>query len=76
MPQPKPKLRKKQKVIHMAKIKAKWVKSAIGFPERQKRTIKALGFRKLNSEVEHEDTPQVRGMIEHVRHLVTWEVVE
>ena len=60
----------------MAKIKAKWVKSAIGFPEMQKRTIKALGFRKLNSEVEHDDTPQVRGMIEHVRHLVTWEVVE
>ncbi|MBQ3446841.1 MAG: 50S ribosomal protein L30, partial [Synergistaceae bacterium] len=41
-----------------------------------KRRIKALGFRKLNSEVEHEDMPQVRGMIEHVRHLVTWEVVE
>ncbi len=60
----------------MAKIRAKWVKSAICFPERQKRTIKALGFKKLNSEVEHDDTPQIRGMIEHVRHLVTWEVVE
>ncbi|MBQ3448477.1 MAG: 50S ribosomal protein L30, partial [Synergistaceae bacterium] len=36
----------------MAKIKAKWIKSAIAFPERQKRTIKALGFKKLNSEVE------------------------
>ena len=66
----------KRKVIHMAKIKAKWIKSAIGFPERQKRTIKALGFRKLNSEVEHDDTPQIRGMIEHMRHLVKWEVVE
>ena len=60
----------------MAKIRAKWVKSAICFPEMQKRTIKALGFKKLNSEVEHDDTPQIRGMIEHVRHLVTWEVVE
>ncbi|MBQ3655105.1 MAG: 50S ribosomal protein L30 [Synergistaceae bacterium] len=60
----------------MAKIRAKWVKSAICFPERQKRTIKALGFKKLNSEVEHDDTPQIRGLIEHVRHLVTWEVVE
>ncbi len=60
----------------MAKIRAKWVKSAICFPDRQKRTIKALGFKKLNSEVEHDDTPQIRGMIEHVRHLVTWEVVE
>ncbi|GHV35687.1 50S ribosomal protein L30 [Synergistales bacterium] len=54
----------------MATIKAKWVKSAIGFSYRQKRTIKALGFTKLNSVVEHEDTPQVRGMIEKVRHLV------
>ncbi len=60
----------------MAKIKAKWVKSAIGFSERQKRTIKALGFKKLQSEVEHEDTPQIRGMIEHVRHLVKWTVEE
>lgn len=60
----------------MSKIKAKWVKSAIAFPERQKRTIKALGFKKLNSEVEHEDNPAIRGMLEHVRHLVKWEVVE
>ncbi|MBR0279327.1 MAG: 50S ribosomal protein L30 [Synergistaceae bacterium] len=60
----------------MAKIKAKWVKSAISFPERPKRTIKALGFHKLNSEVEHEDTPQIRGMINAVRHLVKWEVIE
>lgn len=59
----------------MAKLKIKWVKSAIGFPERQKRTIKALGFTKLNSEVEHDDTPAIRGMITHVRHLVKWEVI-
>ncbi len=56
----------------MARIRIKWVKSAIGFPERQKRTIKALGFKKLQSVVEHEDTPQIRGMIEKVRHLVDW----
>lgn len=56
----------------MARIRIKWVKSAIGFPERQKRTIKALGFTKLQSVVEHEDTPQIRGMIEKVRHLVDW----
>ena len=60
----------------MAKIKAKWVKSAISFPERQKRTIKALGFKKLNSQVEHEDTPQILGMLNAVRHLVKWERVE
>ncbi|MBQ9528688.1 MAG: 50S ribosomal protein L30 [Fretibacterium sp.] len=56
----------------MSKIKVKWVKSAIGFSDRQKRTLKALGFTKLQSTVEHEDTPQIRGMIEHVRHLVVW----
>ena len=56
----------------MAKLKLKWVKSAIGFSERQKNTIKALGFKKLQSTVEHEDTPQIRGMIEKVRHLVDW----
>ncbi|NLL36048.1 MAG: 50S ribosomal protein L30 [Fretibacterium sp.] len=56
----------------MAKIKAKWVKSAIGFSKRQKNTIKALGFKKLQSTVEHEDTPQIRGMLEKVRHLVVW----
>jgi len=56
----------------MAKIRVKWIKSAIGFSLRQKRTIKALGFKKLQSVVEHEDTPQIRGMIEKVRHLVDW----
>ena len=56
----------------MAKIKVKWVRSAIGFAARQKRTLKALGLTKLQSTVEHEDTPQIRGMIEHVRHLVVW----
>ncbi|MBQ4469161.1 MAG: 50S ribosomal protein L30 [Synergistaceae bacterium] len=59
-----------------SKIRAKWIKSSISFPERQKRTIKALGFKKLNSGVEHDDTPQIRGMINAVRHLVTWEVIE
>ena len=58
----------------MAKIRVKWVKSAIGFAARQKRTLKALGLTKLQSTVEHEDTPQIRGMIEHVRHLVAWTV--
>jgi large subunit ribosomal protein L30 len=58
----------------MAKIKAKWVKSAIGFSSRQKRTIEALGFKKLQSIVVHEDTPQIRGMIEKVRHLVDWTI--
>ncbi len=54
----------------MAKIRIKQVKSGIKRPEVQKRTLKALGFRKLNQVVEHEDTPQIKGMIAVVSHMV------
>jgi large subunit ribosomal protein L30 len=54
----------------MSKLVVTWKKSAIGRPERQARTIKALGLHKLNQTVEHEDTPQVRGMIASVIHLL------
>jgi len=57
----------------MAKIKVTQVKSRIKCPERQKRTLDALGLRKLNRPVEHEDTPVIRGMIEKVKHLVSVE---
>jgi len=46
------------------------VKSKNGKPERQKRTIEALGIRKLNHSVEHEATPQILGMVLKVQHLV------
>jgi large subunit ribosomal protein L30 len=58
----------------MAKVKIKQVRSAINRTARQKATIKALGFSKLNQVVEHEETPQIRGMINKVQHLI--EVVE
>ena len=54
----------------MAKIQIKQVKSRINRPARQKRTLDALGLRKMNQVVEKEDTPQVLGMINQVRHLV------
>ena len=54
----------------MAKIRIKQVKSRINRPARQKRTLDALGLRKMNQVVEMEDTPQVLGMINQVRHLV------
>jgi large subunit ribosomal protein L30 len=57
----------------MAKIRITQVKSKNGKPERQKRTLEALGIRKLNHTVEHEATPQILGMVEKVRHLVTIE---
>ena len=54
----------------MAKIRITQVKSKIGKPERQKKTLEALGIRKLNHSVEHEATPQILGMVVKVRHLV------
>ncbi len=54
----------------MATIKIKQVKSAINRPKRQKDTVKALGLRKMNHIVEKEDTPQIRGMIAKVQHMV------
>ena len=54
----------------MAKLKVKLVKSIIGRKEDQIRTVEALGLKKINSEVEHNDTPQIRGMIQKVIHLV------
>ena len=46
------------------------VKSPIGFPEQQKRTAKALGLRRMNQTVEHEDTPALRGMLVSIVHLI------
>jgi large subunit ribosomal protein L30 len=54
----------------MATIKIKQVKSGIDRPERQKRTLKALGFSRMNQVVELEHTPQIQGMIRKVNHLV------
>jgi large subunit ribosomal protein L30 len=60
----------------MTKLRITYAKSAIGYTERQKATIKALGFRKLNQTVEHDDTPTIRGMINKVSHLVVVEEVK
>ena len=55
----------------MATIKVKQIKSKIGAPIDQKRTLTALGLRKISQVVEKEDTPVIRGMIRKVHHLVT-----
>lgn len=52
------------------KIKIKQIKSSIKYPERQQRTMEALGLKKIHQEVEKEATPQILGMIEKVKHLV------
>ncbi|HTK11129.1 MAG TPA: 50S ribosomal protein L30 [Ktedonobacteraceae bacterium] len=54
----------------MAKLRIKYIKSAIGYPQDQKDTIRALGLRKLQHTVEREDHPAIRGMIRKVTHLV------
>lgn len=54
----------------MATIKVKLVKSTIGRKDDQIATVKALGLKKIRSVVEHNDTPQIRGMINKVSHLV------
>ncbi len=54
----------------MATIKVKQIKSRIGAPKDQKRTLDAMGLKKLNNIVELEDTPSVRGQIQKVHHLV------
>ncbi len=52
------------------KIRITQVRSLIGRPEPQRRTIKALGLHKINHSVEHVATPQILGMVNKVRHLI------
>ena len=51
-------------------IKVTLVRSPIGYPQPQKATVRALGFRHLNQTVEHKDTPALRGMLAKVIHLI------
>ena len=57
----------------MAKIKVKQIKSAIKKPQNQKRTLEALGLRKIGQVVEHKATPSIIGMVKTVEHLVSSE---
>jgi large subunit ribosomal protein L30 len=54
----------------VAKLRIIWKKSAIGYSRDQRTTLKTLGFRRLNQAVVQNDTPEIRGMINKVRHLV------
>ncbi len=58
------------------KLNIKWVRSTIGRKKNQKLTIEALGLHRLHQVVQHNDTPQIRGMINRVSHLVTVEESE
>lgn len=54
----------------MAKIRITQIKSKIGQPERQKRILEALGIKKMHQTVEHDDSPQIMGMVQKLKHLV------
>jgi large subunit ribosomal protein L30 len=62
---------KKEKLLRIT-----LTKSPIGYSSRQKRTVQALGLRKMNQSVEQQDTPVVRGMIAKVEHLVMVEEIK
>ncbi len=59
----------------MAKIRVTQIKSGIGQPKRQKQILLALGIKKMHQTVEHEDTPQIMGMVNKLKHLVTIEKI-
>lgn len=54
----------------MGKLLVTWVKSGIGYDQRQRDVIRALGLRRLNQTIEKEDSPSIRGMVAKVSHLV------
>ncbi|MBL76596.1 MAG: 50S ribosomal protein L30 [Chloroflexi bacterium] len=60
----------------MAKLRIKLIRSKIGSDQSQRRTVKALGLNRINCEVEHDDSPTIRGMVHKVRHLVSVSVGE
>ena len=62
---PKRAARKKGKTIEIVQVR-----SGIGAPENQKRTLRALGIRRLNQKVERPDNPAIRGMVATIPHLV------
>ncbi len=64
-PKPKRKTKKKEKLVRVT-----LVKSPIGYNIRQKRTVRALGLRKMHQTVEHKDSPTFRGMVAKVSHLL------
>ncbi len=54
----------------MARLRIIWVKSGIGYAGVQRRTLRALGLKRLNQSVVHNDSASVRGMVNKVKHLV------
>ncbi len=62
--------------MKMGKLKITQVRSAVDRPAKQRGTIRALGLKRLGRPVVHEDKPEIRGMVEAVKHLVTVEEIK
>lgn len=60
----------------MKKIRVKQIRSKIRRPQDQKRTLEALGLRRLNQVVEHDASPTILGMVNKVQHLISVEEVK
>ena len=60
----------------MSPLKVTQVRSVIGSKQDHKRTVRALGLKRIRDSRVHEDTPQIRGMVHKVRHLVSCEEVD
>jgi len=60
----------------LAKLQVTLVRSLIGRPETQRKTVNSLGLRKINQTVVHNDSPAIRGMVNQVNHLVSVQEVE
>jgi large subunit ribosomal protein L30 len=60
----------------MSPLKVTQVRSVIGSKQNHKRTVRALGLKRIRDSRVHEDTPQIRGMLHKVRHLVSYEEVD
>ena len=60
----------------MSPLKVTQVRSVVGSKQGHKRTVRALGLKRIRDSRVHEDTPQIRGMLHKVRHLVSYEEVE
>lgn len=59
----------------MSRVRVTLKRSLIGRPETQRRTVRSIGLRKLNSVVELEDTPAIRGQLHKVKHLIKVEEI-
>ncbi|MGA4508889.1 50S ribosomal protein L30 [Propionibacteriaceae bacterium G1746] len=60
----------------MARLKVTQLKSGVGFKQNQKETLRSLGLKRIGDVVVKEDRPEIRGMVQTVRHLVSVEEVE